>query len=373
MAIPSDRLKYDTRIFISIALALTIIGLIFIYSSSSVFALEKKGMAHYFLLKQLFYIIPCAVGFFAFALIPLNIWRTYASRFFLGALALTLFTFVPHIGLKVNAANRWISIFGIGFQPSEILKLFFLLYVGYFLERRIDHLKSFSLTYLPLGLVAGITFLLLLKQPDFGSVALLFATMLILFFVAECNMRYLVWTAVGALPVITILIAAKSYRLNRILVFLNPWADPLGKGFQIVQSLIAIGAGSWWGVGIGNSRQKFFYLPMQHTDFIFPIIAEEIGFIGSLSLIAIYAFFCFFGLRLCLNFSNYFAFFTGLSFVMFITLQTVMNLMVATALVPTKGVGLPFISYGGTALVCQWCMMGFLINAANTSRKVESA
>lgn len=368
MSVPYDRLKKDARAFVFTALALTIIGLIFIYSSSSIFALEKKGMAHYFLLKQLIYLIPSAMGFFLFALVPLETWRKYASRLFLGSLALTLLTFLPHLGHKVHAASRWIIIAGVSIQPSEFLKLFFFIYVGYFLERRLDHLKSFLYTYLPLGVVAGITFLLLLKQPDFGSVALLFATLLMVFFVAECNMRYLVWTAVGALPIITALIITKSYRLNRILVFLNPWADPLGKGFQIVQSLIAIGSGSWWGEGISNSRQKFFYLPMQHTDFIFPIIAEEIGFIGSCALIVLYIVFCFFGLRLCLNFSNYFAFFTGLSFVLFISLQAIMNLMVATALIPTKGVGLPFISYGGTALMCMWCMIGLIVNAAREGR-----
>jgi cell division protein FtsW len=166
------------------------------------------------------------------------------------------------------------------------------------------------------------------------------------------------------LPAVIFLVLTKAYRLKRILIFLNPWSDARGSGFQIIQSLIAIGSGSTWGLGVSESRQKFFYLPMQHTDFIFSIIAEETGFVGCLLLIGLFVALCFYGLRLALALDRPFAFFTTLGFILFITLQTTINIMVTCGLVPTKGLGLPFVSYGGTALICMWCMIGFIMNCA---------
>ncbi len=368
MSVPIDRLRSDVRIFVAIVSVLTIVGFVFVYSSSSIFALEKFGAAHYFLKKQLIYVIPGIIGFFTFALIPLSLWRRYAALFFLGALGLTLLTFVPFLGLKFHGSNRWLSIAGFSFQPSELLKLFLFMYMGLFLEKRLNYIKSFARTYVPFLAILGIVFLILLKQPDFGSVITIFSTALMLFFVAECKMMYLVITALCACPLIVYLVLAKSYRLKRVLIFLNPWADPQGGGFQIIQSLIAIGSGQTWGLGISNSKQKFFYLPMQHTDFIFPIIAEEVGFVGSVVLVMLFLLFCFFGLRIAVALTNPFAFFTSLGFVVFITLQAVINIMVSSGLLPTKGLGLPFISYGGTALVCFWCMVGFIVNAARAER-----
>ncbi len=368
MAVPLNRLRRETRLFVMVAGALTVLGLLFIYSSSSIFALEKFGSAHYFLKKQFFFIIPSAIAFCAFAIIPLERLKRFAPWLFLGSFCLTALTFIPALGLKVHGSNRWISIFGFSFQPSEFLKLFLIMYMGFFLERKQNSIKSFLSTYVPFLGILGITSLLLLKQPDFGSVVTLFSTALMLFFVAECKLSYLFITALCACPAIAYLVLSKSYRLNRILIFLNPWSDPQGRGFQIIQSLIAIGSGNIWGVGVSNSKQKFFYLPMQHTDFIFPIIAEEIGFVGSVFIILLYAAFAFLGIRVVLLFQSPFAFFTSLGFVLFITLQAVINFMVTTGLLPTKGLGLPFISYGGTSLMALWCMIGFIVNCARSER-----
>jgi len=370
MAMPGDTLRRDIKIFVSLALILTVIGFIFIYSSSSVFALEKFGSAHYFLKKQLFFFIPACIGFFAFATIPVDFWKKYAPYFFLGSLFLTALTFVPALGLKVHGSNRWLSIKGFGFQPSEMLKLFILIYFGFFLERKQHMIKSFVQSYLPFLTILGITFVILLKQPDFGSVVSIFVTALVLFFVAEFKLSHLIVTVLLTCPAVIWLVMTKAYRLNRILIFLNPWSDPQGRGFQIIQSLIAIGSGSLWGLGISNSKQKFFYLPMQHTDFIFSIIAEETGFIGSSTIVILYFLFCLFGLRIALRMPTPFSFFTTLGFVVFITLQAAINLMVTAGLLPTKGLGLPFISYGGTALVCLFCMIGLIVNFGRTYRSV---
>lgn len=354
----------DVRIFVAITALLIVIGLIFIYSSSSVFALEKYGNAAFFLNKQLFFLAVGCIGFTFFRYVPLDLLKKRASLLFFGATALTALTLLPMFALRVHGSNRWLSYMGIAFQPSEFLKLTLFIYLGLIFSRKENRLKSFVATYLPcLMILGGVAFLLLL-QPDFGSAVTIFCTAFAMFFVAEFNLWHLGVTGLLALPGVLYLILAKSYRLQRILVFLDPWADPQGRGFQIIQSLIAIGSGSLWGLGIGQSKQKFFYLPMQHTDFIFSIIAEEIGFIGSFILIGLFFAFCFFGFRVVLRLHDSFAFFTGLAFVIFITLQAVINFMVALGLLPTKGLGLPFVSYGGTALVAYCCMIGLIVNFA---------
>ncbi len=368
MAVIFDRARSDLRIFLTIVGLLTLIGLVFIYSSSSVFALEKFGAAHYFLKKQAIYFGLALVCFFACATIPIEFWRRMAPYLFLGSLFLTALTLVPGFGLRMHGSNRWLSFAGLSLQPSEFLKIFLFMYIGFFLEKKQHNITSFLHGYLPFLTVLGVSFVVLLKQPDFGSVVTIFVTSIVIFFVANFRMVHMLVTLALTLPAGVFLILSKSYRLNRILIFLNPWADPQGRGFQIIQSLIAIGSGQLMGLGISNSKQKFFYLPMQHTDFIFPIIAEETGFIGSCIVIALYFLFLFYGLRLVLRFDRPFTFFTGLGFVVFITLQAVINLMVTAGLLPTKGLGLPFISYGGTALMSMLAMVGLMVNFARSTR-----
>ncbi len=360
--VQQDRLKKDVRGLLSITVFLILIGLMFIYSSSSVFALEQFGSAHYFLKRQALYLIPGLFIFVFFAKIPLDLLRRLVPWMFIFSLGLTALTLIPGLGTKIHGSNRWLMVAGISVQPSELLKFFLIMYVAFFLEKKQKTADFLLKSYLKLLVILGVAFLLLLKQPDFGSVVTILVTVFALFFVAEFKPIHLVLTVVGALPFVGYLVLMKSYRLNRILIFLNPWVDPQGRGFQIIQSLIAIGSGSVWGMGISNSKQKFFYLPMQHTDFIFPIIAEETGFIGSCVLIFLFIAFCFKGLRIALALERPFAFFSTLGFVVLLSLQALMNLMVTTGLLPTKGLGLPLVSYGGTSLVCFCAMVGLIVN-----------
>jgi cell division protein FtsW len=367
MALLEDRLRKDTRTLVGLTIVLVIVGIVFIYSSSSVFALEKFGSADFFLKKQLMCLIPSITGFFIFASLPAAFWKKYVPYFFLLFLILTILTLGSKFALRIHGSSRWLRILGFGFQPSEFLKLFLFMYLGLFLEKKQKNIGSLGKSYLHFFIILGITFFVLLKQPDFGSVAIIFITTLIIFFVAEFRMLHLCMALLIMLPTVVYLICTKAYRFNRILIFLNPWSDTKGRGFQIIQSLIAIGSGQIWGLGISNSKQKFFYLPMQHTDFIFPIIAEETGFVGSCCLIICYAIFLLFGLRIVLQLKSPFAFFTTFGFVVFISLQAVVNLMVTCGLLPTKGLGLPFVSYGGSALVVFSCMVGLIVNFARSS------
>jgi cell division protein FtsW len=363
-----NSLRRDTRILVGISFILTMLGLLFIYSSSSVYAFEKFGSAHYFLKKQAFYLMPALCGFFAFALIPVRFFKRYAPYLFLFSLFLTALTSLPLLGLKVHGSNRWLQFYGMSMQPSEFLKLFLVIYIGFFIERKREYVKSFAHSYVPFLIVLSVTFLILLHQPDFGSIVTILLTALILLFVADFKMIHLLVTLMSAIPIGIALILSRTYRLNRILIFLNPWADPKGRGFQIIQSLIAIGSGNLWGLGISNSKQKYFYLPMQHTDFIFPIIAEETGFVGASLLIFLYILFCYFGIRIVTQLKNMFAMFTTLGFIVLISVQVVINLMVTTGLLPTKGLGLPFVGYGGTALLSLWSMIGLITNFVQSEK-----
>ncbi len=361
----------DVRILLSVSLLLTVIGLVFIYSSSSVYALEKCGAAHYYLKKQAFFLLPCLAGFFFFASVPLSWWRRAAPLLFFFSVFLISLTIMSSWVVRIHGSARWLSIAGFGFQPGEVLKLFLFMYLGYLFDKKHTYLHSLFYTYTSfLCVLCGVA-ILLLKQPDFGSVVSIFLTSFLVFFVIELKLIHLTWTLFGVIPIAAFLVYLKPYRLRRLAIFLDPWADPKGKGFQIIQSLLAIGVGGIWGVGIGNSRQKFFYLPMQHTDFIFSILAEETGIVGAVIVILLYILWCYYGFRVVQKLRSPFAFFTSLSFIIFITLQALINLMVVSGLVPTKGLGLPFISYGGTALLVYWCMLGFIVGAVRYERYMQ--
>lgn len=363
-----DTLRTSTKLLIGVALLLTILGLLFIYSSSSVYALEKHSSSFYFLKKQtIFFSISC-ISFVVCALIPLNVWYEITPFLFGACFALTMLATFSPFSMHIHGSSRWLSFAGYGIQPSEFLKFSLLMYIGYFLKRNQRLSQSLIKSYLPLACLLGISSFLLLKQPDFGSIVTILSTSLIIFFVAEFNLRHLIIGSLAAIPLGVVLIYNKAYRLHRITVFLDPWSDRLGKGFQIVQSLIAIAAGNVSGLGIGHSRQKYFYLPMQHTDFIFSIIAEETGFIGSCLLIILYALFCYLGIRIINQLQNDFAFFTNLGFITLIIVQTTINLMVTTGLLPTKGLGLPFVSYGGSSLLVCFSMLGFLVSSVRHER-----
>lgn len=352
----------DLYIFLSICAILIVIGLIFIYSSSSVYGLEKFGSSQYFVKKQCLGLLVGIVGLIICRITPLWFIQKIVPLGFAFSIALTIMTLVPHFGMTLNGSHRWLRLGGFVFQPSELLKMSFIAYIGYLISKKQHRIVSLTQGYLPLLITLGITAAVLLKQPDFGQTVTLSVTAFMLFFIAQCNTVHLLSTIGALIPAGAILILLKPYRLKRIMTFLNPWDDPQGAGFQIIQSLIAIGSGKFSGVGIAHSKQKFFYLPMQCTDFIFSIIAEETGLLGSCILISLYIAFLYFGIKLAMQMTNSFAFLTTLGFVLLTSLQSVINIYVATGLLPTKGLGLPFISYGNSALICNLCMIGLIIN-----------
>ncbi len=362
------KLNADLHIFLGSIAALIIIGILFIYSSSSVYALERFGSATFFAKKQVLALLLGIIALVAARLVPLHVVKQLTPMLFFSSLLLTGLTLIPGIGRTIHGSSRWISIAGFAFQPSELLKIGLLLYTAYFLTKKEKKSFSFVHGYLPFLIIIGATSGILLLQPDFGLTVTLALTTFTLLFIAHFKTRHLILTLAAFIPVAGALIWFKPYRLQRILTFLNPWTDPQGSGFQIIQSLIAIGSGSFWGVGISQSKQKFFYLPMQHTDFIFSIIAEETGFTGACLLILLFTAFLYIGMKIAWQLNDPFCVFATLGFVILISLQAIINLAVTTGLVPTKGIGLPFVSYGNTALVCNLAMVGFIITMVRENR-----
>ncbi|MEX0940706.1 MAG: putative lipid II flippase FtsW [Candidatus Babeliales bacterium] len=370
--INKNHLRTDLHIFLSAISILIIVGIIFIYSSSSVYALEKLGSSNYFVKKQLIGLSLGFIGLLICSLIPLPIIQKLSPYLFLLSLSLTFLTLISIFGRTIHGSSRWLGFGPFIFQPSELLKLTSILYLSYFLSKKQKVLGSFSNGYIPFFFIIGITTIVLLKQPDFGTAVTLALTAFTLFFVAHFNIKQMLLTGSISIPLMCFLILKYPYRLRRVLTFLNPWNDPQGAGFQIIQSLIAIGSGSLWGVGVSHSKQKFFYLPMLHTDFIFSIIAEETGFIGSCLLISLYIIFLYIGFRIAWQLHDHFSQLFTIGFVLLTSLQAIINISVASGLLPTKGIGLPFVSYGNSSLICYLCFVGLIINIVINNKKIIS-
>ncbi len=357
-----SQLRSDAHIFLGITVTLLIIGFLFIYSASSIFALEQVGSSHYYVKRQLIGLFLGIIALLIAKNISLDFIESTTPFFFLTTFMLTAATLVPHLGIQIHGSSRWLNIGFMSLQPSELLKITFIMYIARFLAKKEKKRFTFVGSYLPFLVIIGVVSAVLLKQPDFGLTVTLASTAFILLFIGGFPLKHLLLTGLALIPVVAVLIFTQAYRLRRILIFLNPWEDPQGAGFQIIQSLIAIGSGGWWGGGISHSKQKFFYLPMQHTDFIFSIIAEETGFVGSTFVIMLYFLFLYFGIKIAWQLKKTFHIFMTLGFVLLLSLQALINIFVATGLAPTKGIGLPFISYGNSALISSLSMIGLIMN-----------
>lgn len=361
-------IRTDLHILLFVCALLIFAGLLFIYSSSSVYAIEKFGESYYFVKKQIIAVLLGFIGLSIARLVPLQFIKKLTPIGFFGSLVLTAATLIPQLSVRIHGSSRWLNVPGFSFQPSELLKISLILYLAYLLDKHKNKHSSLSHTYIPLIIILGIMCAVLLKQPDFGLTVTLFITAFSMLFITQLQTKHILFALAGIIPGAVALVLFKPYRLKRILTFLDPWADPQGAGFQIIQSLIAIGSGNFTGLGITHSKQKFFYLPMQHTDFIFSIIAEETGFFGCALLISLYLLLLYFGMKIAWQLTDRFSMLATFGFITLISLQTVINLAVATGLAPTKGIGLPFVSYGNTSLICSMIILGLIMNMVHANK-----
>ena len=356
--------------FLMVVLVLVWIGIIMVYSSSAIYALKWFGDSFYYLKRQIFYCLLGLIGMFFTARLDYSKIKRYSRILIMVSVLFLVAAFLPGIGKEVGGARRWISLGNFSFQPSEFVKLALIIYLADFLARRQDVIKTFSRGFLPALAVTGGIGGLILLQPDFGTALLLVMVCIILFFVAGVALKHILPILALSVPLAYLLVFRVPYRLRRILSYLNPWRDPKGAGWQIIQSYLALGSGGVFGLGLGQSRQKLFYLPQTSTDFILSIIGEELGFLGTFSILILFALFIWQGLKIALKAKDLYGALLSFGIVLLIALQAIIHIAVVSGSIPTKGLPLPFISYGGSSLVFSLIGVGIVLSVAKHRQKV---
>jgi cell division protein FtsW len=344
------------------ALVLLSVGVVMVYSASAIVAAERFHDPHFFLKKQLFWAVLGSLALWAALRLDYRRLEGWMLPLLIVATVMLVLVFVPPFGQSINGTRRWLRLGPVSFQPAELAKLSLVVFLAAFLARRRESLDDFWRGFLPPLAIAGTLALLVVAQPDLGNAVTLVSLTFALLFLAGSRVRHLSVVLLAALPLVVIAILAAPYRLRRVLAFVDPWQDPRGSGFQIIQSWLALGAGGPLGRGIGESRQKLFYLPEAHTDFIFAIIGEELGFVGAVAVVALFVVLVWRGLRIGLRAPDAFGAYLALGITVLLGTQAVVNLGVVTGLLPTKGLPLPFISFGGSALVVTMLATGVLLN-----------
>ena len=355
------RLTPDMWLF-GAAVVLLSAGVVMVYSASAIVAADRFHDPYFFLKRQLFWAVLGAGALWVALRVDYRLLEKAVLPLLIVAGVLLVLVLVPPFGQAINGTRRWIRFGVVSFQPAELAKVALVLYLAAFLAKRRGDLAEFRTGALPALAVAGLLAGLVLVQPDLGNCMTLIVVTFGLLYLAGSPAKHLAWVAAPALPLIALAIWMAPYRLRRITAFMDPWSDPRGSGFQIIQSWLALGNGGLVGQGIGGSRQKLFYLPESHTDFIFAIVGEELGFVGALSMVALFAVVIWRGLRIGLRAADPFGSYLALGITVLLATQTLVNLGVVTGLLPTKGLPLPFISFGGSALLMTMVATGVLLN-----------
>jgi cell division protein FtsW len=339
---------------------LALFGVVMVYSASAVLA-EESGSQFYFVIKQgMWTMIGFAVMLGA---MQFNYQQLKSRRIVYGLLIVTVALLIAVFAFsKTNGAHRWIKLHSFSLQPSELSKLALAIFMAYFLEKRAGEEHDFWATFFPCGLITAILAGLIVLEPDLGTALMLAVIFVITIFTAGARIKHLALAAAPALLGVAAMLIFVPWRLGRIVTFLDPWADPKNKGFQVVQSLIAVGSGGPNGVGFAQGKQKMLFLPFAHSDFIFAVISEELGLIGALAVVAVFGVFLWRGIRTALHAPDRFGMLLSVGIVTSIVAQAMFNISVVLSLVPTKGIPLPFISYGGSSLVPTLAAVGVLLN-----------
>jgi len=356
------KLKSDRILFLTTIL-LVGLSIVMVYSASALVAFERYQEPYRFLTKQLLW---ATLGIAFLGVVMRIDYRNYREPVFiwsclgLAILALVAVLFSP----PLNNARRWFGIGGLGVQPSELAKLSAVFFIAALLERRMHRINDVGYALLPVGIVVGVLVGLIVVEPDFGTAMSLAIIAAMMVFAAGVNYAYIAGAVLAAMPVIAMLVMGSEYRRRRVLTFLNPWEDPLGGGFQIIQSFIAVGTGGVSGRGLMNGVQKLFYLPEPHTDFIYAVIAEELGLIGATLVLLCFCVITWRGLRIALGAADPFGALLAIGLTTMVAVQAFVNMSVVLGLMPTKGIPLPFVSAGGSSLLINLLGMGVLLNVS---------
>ena len=351
-------------VLLTLFLMLGFFGLLILSSASAHFSDSIYGNPSAIFNRQFFYFILGVIGLFTCFFVPLNFWSSYDRLFITFGILLLFSVFIPGIGIEVNGANRWIRIAGFGLQPSEIMKFLSILYISCYSVRRIKEIQTHWLGFFRPALIIVSIISIILIQPDLGSSAVIFISVLGVLFVAGVKIKQFLVVALLGFIAITMMIIFVPWRWERIISFIDPWSDPWGSGYQLTLSLMSIGRGDWFGVGLGQGLMKMGYLPDAHTDFIFSVIVEEMGILGGFAIISLLfglSFRIFFIGRESLVRKNFFGFYFSFGVALLLGLHTFINVGVSSGLLPTKGLTLPLISGGGTNLIIVCLMIGLIL------------
>ena len=358
-------LKPDRVLFL-VTLVLISFGVAMVFSSSAIMAKEKFGDPNHFAFKQLISATLGLAVMFVIMKVDYHLYRRPAVVFSALAVVVALLVLVFFAAAAANT-HRWIPFPGFSVQPSELAKLALIFFLAYFLEKRKGKVNDVTFTLVPVAVIVGLLAGLIVLQPDLGTAVTLLTISGTLLFVAGLDLRWIATSVIFALPALYLLIFRVKYRRDRILAFIDPWEEPLGRGFQIIQSLISVGAGGVAGLGFMEGKQKLFYLPEAHTDFIFAVIGEELGMIGTCAVLVLFALFMWRGFRVSMRAPDLFGFYLALGITMMVGMQAFLNMSVVLGLLPTKGIPLPFLSYGGSSFLVMLAGVGVLLNVSQQS------
>ena len=356
------------KILLADVIFLSAVGIIMVYAASAYTAMIRYHDPLYFLRKEIVFLL---LGLFAMmCMANMNYTHLHWLVFPLLGLCLVLMILVliPGFGVEAGGARRWLKAGRLTFQPSELTKVALVIYMAHSLKRKQEKLKDFTYGFVPYVVILGIFFMLMILQPDLGTAICLAAGVLLMLFMAGTRLRYIFSLFLLAMPLLYILVMSEEYRKQRLLAFCDPWKDASGAGFQIIQSFLARGSGGVRGGGLGEGKQEFLFLPEPHTDFIFAVIGEQLGFIGALVVVAAFAIFFYRGMLISMRSVDPFGRYLALGLTGMISIQALINLCVVVGLLPTKGLPLPMVSYGGSSLVMTLIGVGILLNISKWTR-----
>ncbi len=364
-----------SNVIMYLVVTLLVIGTIMIYSTSSAKVVDDVGPMNIVFLKHVMWIAIAIVGMLIMMKIDYHYLQKYSTVIFIIALTGLVVVLIPKVGTVSYGARRWIRLWShFGYQPSEFAKLAMIIFMSSYIAKNREKMTTFAKGFVVPIVLMGIVSLLILKEPDFGTSMFITMVSFMLIMVGGTRVIYVVFTIIASIPhIYQIIQKVPTYQKNRLLAFLDPWKDPTGIGYQIIQSWIALGSGGVAGLGLGESRQKLFFLPMSDNDFVFSIIGEEFGFMGTSCIIIMFALLTWQGIRVCKIAPDTFGFFLSLGITASIALQAAINIAVVTGSIPTKGLPLPFISTGGSSILLSLLGIGILLNIAKQSERIGAS
>ena len=363
---------YDVNLLFPV-LFLVGIGIVMIYSASSALALKKFGNDYFFLKKQGVFAIAGVVVLVICRHVPYRYYRSLTYPILLLALILLLAVHLSPFGHSAGGSTRWLRFGSVSFQPSEFARLALVIYLAYSLSKKMEQVREFKIGFLPHVVIFGIFAFLILLEPDFGSVVILAAITWIMLFAGGVRLFHLTVTLSPLIPAAYFFMMDAQYRVKRVMSFMNPWEYSSDEGYQIIHSLLAFGTGGVWGVGIGKGYQKLFYLPEPHTDFIFSIVGEELGLIGVLFILGLYGMITWRGIIISRKTPDLFGSYLAIGLTASVALQVIINMGVTLGLLPTKGLVLPFLSYGGSSLILNMASIGIIMNIGSSPKTLVGA